>query len=390
MSNYGLSYQRPMYPPNEPLTSYPFYAQLINLFPNAPMYPNYGPTSLSADSTGCVTPFVRWIEDYPLLDGLKIPSHVASYDGKEDPDNYLHLFEGAIRMQKWAMPVACHIFTYTLKDSTRIWWNDQKSGSIINYKDLKAKFRSHFSQQKNFTKTHLAVHNIKQRDRESTRDFVTRQGALWILSMNLPTTYKGLMENTYTWIEAKEVATNGASNDHREGFDILNKGEWKKGDKDIIPAKSPILMVSRESHVSKRRSVEEPVNGIGEITFPPVSGSDNSSDPVIIKAQISKIQVNQVTKDVLSCVDAKERIIVNDKFLEQTLVIGKQLRTSYKRKLQDLLRSNVDVFTGTYADMIGILRTIMVGGKPFNTKHTLNEYKHIEPVKKKKRGLAPE
>ncbi|GKB92792.1 hypothetical protein Tco_0965064 [Tanacetum coccineum] len=32
---------------------------------------------------------------------------------------------------------------------------------------------------------------------------------LEFLSTYLPTTYKGLMEKTYTWIEAKEVATNG-------------------------------------------------------------------------------------------------------------------------------------------------------------------------------------
>ncbi|GJR24841.1 hypothetical protein Tco_0973368 [Tanacetum coccineum] len=72
------------------------------------------------DSTGCVTPFVHWIKDYPLPYGLKMPSHVGSYIGKRDADNYLHLFEGAIRMQKWAMPVACPMFTYTLKDSTWI------------------------------------------------------------------------------------------------------------------------------------------------------------------------------------------------------------------------------------------------------------------------------
>ncbi|GJU38417.1 hypothetical protein Tco_1191374 [Tanacetum coccineum] len=68
-----------------------------------------------------VIPFVRWIEEYPLLDGLKIPSHVGSYDGKGDHDKFLHLFEGAIRMQKWLMHVGCHMFTYTLKDSARIW-----------------------------------------------------------------------------------------------------------------------------------------------------------------------------------------------------------------------------------------------------------------------------
>ncbi|GKD01728.1 hypothetical protein Tco_1172002 [Tanacetum coccineum] len=76
------------------------------------------------DSIACVTPFVCWIEDYLVLDRLKVISHVGSYDGMGDPDNYLHFFEGVIRMQKWAMPVACHMFTYTsytLKDSTRIW-----------------------------------------------------------------------------------------------------------------------------------------------------------------------------------------------------------------------------------------------------------------------------
>ncbi|GKC69861.1 hypothetical protein Tco_1115744, partial [Tanacetum coccineum] len=50
----------------------------------------------------------------------------------------------------------------------------RKTGSILNYEDLKAKSCSHFSQQKKFTKTHLVVHNIKQREGESTRAFVTR------------------------------------------------------------------------------------------------------------------------------------------------------------------------------------------------------------------------
>ncbi|GJT71475.1 hypothetical protein Tco_1030761 [Tanacetum coccineum] len=46
-------------------------------------------------------------------------------------------------------------------------------------------------------------------------------------------------------------------------------------------------------------------------------------------------------------------------------------------KLQDLLRSNTDVFTWTYADTTGIPRTVVVEGKPFNTEYRLNEYKHV-------------
>ncbi|GJZ49177.1 hypothetical protein Tco_0603367 [Tanacetum coccineum] len=97
-----------------------------------------------------------------------------------------------------------------------------------------------------------------------------------------------------------------------------------------------------------------------------------------------------VAKGILSCVDAEERIVLKDKYPEQTIIIVKQMPTRVKQKLQDLLRSNVDVFAWTYVDIKGIPRTIMVGGNPFNTKHMLNEFRYIELVKQKKRGLAPE
>ncbi|GKB89294.1 hypothetical protein Tco_0961566 [Tanacetum coccineum] len=124
------SYNRPMHPTVTPSSSYLFYTQPMYAPPNMHVYPK--PAGSFTDSAGFVTPFVCWIEDYPLPDGLKMPSHIGSYDGKGDLDNLLHLFEGAIHMQIWLMP--------TLKDFARIWWNSQKAGSILNYEDLKAKF----------------------------------------------------------------------------------------------------------------------------------------------------------------------------------------------------------------------------------------------------------
>ncbi|GJT76396.1 RNA-directed DNA polymerase, eukaryota [Tanacetum coccineum] len=96
----------------------------------------------------------------------------------------------------------------------------------------------------------------------------------------------------------------------------------------------------------------------------------------------------EVVKGVLSCVDVEERIVVNDKSPEQMVAIRKWLPASFKKRLQYLLRSNSDVFAWTYADMTGIPRTIMVGGKPFNTEHKMNEYNHIKPIKQKKRRLG--
>ncbi|GJZ47999.1 reverse transcriptase domain-containing protein [Tanacetum coccineum] len=95
-------------------------------------------------------------------------------------------------------------------------------------------------------------------------------------------------------------------------------------------------------------------------------------------------------KGILSCTNAEEKIIVNSKYPEQMVIIGKQLPANFKEKLQDLLRSNADVFSWTHVDMTRIPRIIIVGGKPFNTEHKLNEYKHIKPVKQKKHGLGPD
>nr|GEV18033.1 hypothetical protein [Tanacetum cinerariifolium] len=106
--------------------------------------------------------------------------------------------------------------------------------------------------QKKFSKMHLAVHNIKQREGESTRAFATRytddtlqilglredqrisgfvhdlrtRSLVEHLSTDLPSTYKGLMEKTYTWIEVREVATNEAPSDRRENFERLKKSSW--------------------------------------------------------------------------------------------------------------------------------------------------------------------
>ncbi|GJW25516.1 hypothetical protein Tco_0039327, partial [Tanacetum coccineum] len=196
---------------------------------NGSMYPSVTPSN----STGSVTPFVRWIEDYPLLDRLKMPSHIGSYDGKGDPDTFLHLFKGAIHMQKWLMPVACHMFTYTLKDSAHIWWNSQKTCSILNYEDLKAKFRSHFN---------LGLHE-EQRISGFVHGLRTRS-LVEHLFTDLPSTYKGLMEKTYTWIEARKVATNGTPNDRRENFERSRKSSWdsnrgQKGRDRFSPYRGP-------------------------------------------------------------------------------------------------------------------------------------------------------
>ncbi|GJS98563.1 reverse transcriptase domain-containing protein [Tanacetum coccineum] len=336
-----------------PLSNYPFYTQPMYAPPNMPVYPN--PTGSFANSTGSVTPFVRWIDDYPFPNGLKMPSHISSYDGKGDPDNFLHLFEGAIRMQKWLMPGACHMFIYTLKDSARIWWNSQKTCSILNYEDLKAKFRSHFSQQKKFTKTHLAVHNIKKREGASTRAFITRyiDDTLQILGLHeeqrisgfvhglrtrslvehlfadLPSIYKGMMENTYTWIEAREVATNGAPNDRNKSFGRSKKSFWK----------------NNQGHKIR----------------------DSPMDPEEERRATSEEHQEEL-KDILSCVDAKERIVVNDQYQEQTIAIGRKLLTKIKIRKIEVNADDIVIKSNVEEEMLADIKETLNGLQAINLK----------------------
>ncbi|GKD47895.1 hypothetical protein Tco_1276871 [Tanacetum coccineum] len=64
---------------------------------------------------------------------------------------------------------------------------------------------------------------------------------------------------------------------------------------------------------------------------------------------------------------------MKDKYPNQTVVIGRHLPTSFKKRLRDLLKANADIFTWTYSDMTGIPRIFMVGGRPFIIENQENK-----------------
>ncbi|GKD47809.1 hypothetical protein Tco_1276785, partial [Tanacetum coccineum] len=304
------------------------------------------------------------------------------------------------------------------------------------------------------------------------------------LSTDLPSTYKGLMEKTYTWIEAREVATNRAPSDRRENFKRSRKSSWdnNKGQKgrdrnqieEAVKSGQLSHLVKgikkeRDESYTKNEALEGFTSEGREITFP-LRGS-NSSAPVVIKAKIfgretsisafpysSKVPLIgfsrekswssgeiplEITigdaplarKETLNFVIVKsnspynmllgrttmqkmgimvstihgaikfhttkgvrtvfstyesDKVIINNKYPEQTITIERQLPEHFKGRLRDLLRANANVFAWTHADMTAIPRTIMVEGKPFNTEHKLSEYSYVKPIKQKRRDLGPD
>nr|GEW17818.1 reverse transcriptase domain-containing protein [Tanacetum cinerariifolium] len=122
------------------------------------------------EETGRFTPRIRYF-DFPKA---RMPSHIKTYDGSEDPEDHLKIFQAAAKTERWAMPTWCHMFNSTLTGNDRVWFNDLPKESIDSYDDLRKAFLENYLQRKKCVKDPVEIHKIKQRDRESTEEFVRR------------------------------------------------------------------------------------------------------------------------------------------------------------------------------------------------------------------------
>ncbi|GJR36059.1 reverse transcriptase domain-containing protein [Tanacetum coccineum] len=104
----------------------------------------------------------------------RMPSHVKTYDGSGDLKDHIKLFQSAAKTERWAMPTWCHMFNSTLTGNARVWFDKLPKESIDSYEDLRAAFRENYRQQTKHIKDPVEIHHIKQRDGESTEDFMER------------------------------------------------------------------------------------------------------------------------------------------------------------------------------------------------------------------------
>ncbi|GKF98084.1 reverse transcriptase domain-containing protein, partial [Tanacetum coccineum] len=72
------------------------------------------------------------------------------------------------------MPTWCHMFNSTLTGSARVWFDNLPLESVDSYDNLKKAFLANLFQQKKCIKDPVEIHHIKQRDGESTKDFMQR------------------------------------------------------------------------------------------------------------------------------------------------------------------------------------------------------------------------
>nr|GEV45686.1 reverse transcriptase domain-containing protein [Tanacetum cinerariifolium] len=92
-------------------------------------------------------PFTPRIRNFESSRKTRMPNNVKTYDGTGGP------------RRSWA---------------ARVWFDELPLESIDSYKDLKAAFLAYFMQQKKYVKDPVEIHNIKQKDGETIKDFMER------------------------------------------------------------------------------------------------------------------------------------------------------------------------------------------------------------------------
>ncbi|GJV03775.1 reverse transcriptase domain-containing protein [Tanacetum coccineum] len=109
------------------------------------------------EETDPFTPRIHYF-DFPKT---RMPSHIKTYDGSEDPEDHLKIFQSAAKTERWAMPTWCHMFNSTLTGNARVWFDDLPKESIDSYDDLKKAFLENYLQQKKCIKDPLECRDVK-------------------------------------------------------------------------------------------------------------------------------------------------------------------------------------------------------------------------------------
>ncbi|GJR06418.1 hypothetical protein Tco_0529402 [Tanacetum coccineum] len=74
------------------------------------------------EETDPFTPRIRYFDFLKT----RMPSHIKTYDGSEDQEDHLKIFQAAAKMECWAMPTWCHMFNSTLTKMYKLECRDVK------------------------------------------------------------------------------------------------------------------------------------------------------------------------------------------------------------------------------------------------------------------------
>ena len=118
------------------------------------------------------SPFIASVTSFPIPLKFGMPQ-VEPYDESKDPLNHLESFKTLMHLQGMADEIMCRAFPTTLNGPARIWFSRLTLNSISTFKQLNAQFASHFIRRYRYKKSIACLMNIKQREDETLRSYIT-------------------------------------------------------------------------------------------------------------------------------------------------------------------------------------------------------------------------
>ncbi|GKV24304.1 hypothetical protein SLEP1_g33931 [Rubroshorea leprosula] len=129
------------------------------------------PTSTPADSIPHPLNTNITLEPYPA--SFKIPQ-LETYDGTKDPDDHLYAFYSCMQAQNTSNALMCKIFPSTLRGNAQTWYYNLPLRSISSYIEMASAFAIKFSSRRLIKKTTSKLMQVKQRDGESLKNYMSR------------------------------------------------------------------------------------------------------------------------------------------------------------------------------------------------------------------------
>ncbi|GJW70194.1 hypothetical protein Tco_0127111 [Tanacetum coccineum] len=154
-----------------------------------------------------IDPFTSRIPhfDFPKT---RMPSHVKTYNGSEDPEDHLKIFQAAAKTKRWVMPTWCHMFNSTLTVNARVWFDDLPPESIDSYNDLRESFLKNYLQQKKCIRDPI-VSITSSKETESPQKTSYKESELVKrFHEKIPKTVDEIMHVATFFLQGQEAASN--------------------------------------------------------------------------------------------------------------------------------------------------------------------------------------
>ncbi|XP_075649959.1 uncharacterized protein LOC142620480 [Castanea sativa] len=118
------------------------------------------------------SPFTAPVTSFPLPSKFRM-LQVEAYDGSRDPLDHLETFKTLMHLQGVADEIMYRAFPTTLRGPTRVWFSRLTPNSISTFKEFSAQFALHFIGGHRYKKSTACLMNIKQREDETLRSYIT-------------------------------------------------------------------------------------------------------------------------------------------------------------------------------------------------------------------------